>query len=389
MKFGQWLGLVVLLLSLYIMWEVRQLILLLFVAIVFATALNRFVRRLQRSRIQRGPASAIAVIGLLSILVLFAALMVPPFLDQFQLLTLLVPQGLKLLENWIQLLFSRLPGEAVQYLPNVDTLMSQFQPLARGLATNVFRVFSGFINVTGGVLFVVIFTTMLLINPQAYRQGFMRLFPSFYRRRVNTILTLCEADLVNWIVGTLINMVVIGITSGIVLSILGVKLVLANALLAGLLEAIPNLGPFLSTVAPAAIALLDSPWKAIAVVIAYILIQQLEQFLLVPIVMGHQVSLLPAVTLLAQIVFASFFGFLGLFLAIPLVIIVRILIREILVKDVLDQWKLQEVDGVSTIESTAPNHASGLLPTTASSQADNGEIFPKPDDDTPIQSENS
>ncbi|HEY9661171.1 MAG TPA: AI-2E family transporter, partial [Allocoleopsis sp.] len=106
---------------------------------------------------------------------------------------------------------------------------------------------------------------------------------------------------------------------------------------------IPNLGPFLSTIAPTAIALLDSPWKALAVIIAYFLIQQLEQFLLVPIVMGQQVSLLPAVTLLAQIAFASFFGFLGLFLAIPLVIIVRVLVREILVRDVLDQWKLQSV----------------------------------------------
>ena len=339
MNFGQWLGLVALILSLSILWEIRQLLLLLFVAVVFAIALNRLVRLLERVGIKRGVASLISAVALLALIGLFGGLVVPPFLSQFRQLTQLVPQGLILLENLINQLFVWLPSEARQYLPSVGELGNQVQPLVSGLANNFFRLFSGFLNLTGGSLFVVVITIMLLLNPQAYRQGFLRLFPSFYRRRANEIFSLCETDLVAWIVGTLFNMLVIGSVSGIILQILGVKLVLANALLAGFLEAVPNVGPVLSTVAPAAIALLDSPWKALAVVIAYFLIQQLEQFLLVPIVMGQQVSLLPAVTLLAQIFFASFFGFLGLFLALPLVIIVRILIREILVKDVLDRWE--------------------------------------------------
>ncbi|MDF0554832.1 AI-2E family transporter [Kamptonema sp. UHCC 0994] len=339
MNFGQWLGLVALILSLSILWEIRQLLLLLFVAVVFAIALNRLVRLLGRVGIKRGVASLISSVGLLALIGLFGGLVVPPFLSQFKQLTQLVPQGLILLENLINQLFVWLPTEARQYLPSVGELGNQVQPLVSGLANNFFRLFSGFLNLTGGSLFVIVITIMLLLNPQAYRQGFLRLFPSFYRRRANEIFSLCETDLVAWIVGTLFNMLVIGSVSGIILQILGVKLVLANALLAGFLEAVPNVGPVLSTVAPAAIALLDSPWKALAVVISYFLIQQLEQFLLVPIVMGQQVSLLPAVTLLAQIFFASFFGFLGLFLALPLVIIVRILIREILVKDVLDRWE--------------------------------------------------
>lgn len=338
MNFGQWLGLVALVLSLSVLWEIRQLLLLLFVAVIFATALNRLVRLLQRLGVKRGVASLISALCLLALLVLFVGLVFPPFLSQFRQLTQLVPQGLTLLELWINQLFVWLPGEARQYLPSVGELGNQFQPLVTGLANNFFRLFSGFLNMTGSSLFVVVITIMLLLNPQPYRQGFLRLFPSFYRRRADEIFSLCETDLVAWIMGTLFNMLVIGSVSGIAMWILGVKLVLANALLAGFLEAVPNVGPVLSTVAPAAIALLDSPWKALAVVIAYLLIQQLEQFLLVPVVMGQQISLLPAVTLLAQIFFASFFGFLGLFLALPLVIIVRILLREILVKDVLDQW---------------------------------------------------
>lgn len=338
MNFGQWLGLVALVLGLYILWNIRQLLLLLFVAIVFATALNRLVRKLERIGIQRGTGALLSAGATLALIVLFGALIVPPFSAQLQELSQLVPLGLTQLERWIDGFLTWVPGGATQYVPGVEDLLNQLQPLAAGLANNFFRVFSGVFNVTLSTLFVVVLTIMLLINPLPYRQGFIRLIPSFYRRRFDEILTLCEQDLVGWITGTLINMVVIGFTSGVILSVLGVRLVLANALLAGLLEAIPNLGPFMSTVAPAAIALLDSPLKALLVIVAYIVMQQLEQFVLVPLVMGQQVSLLPAITLLAQIVFASFFGFLGLFLALPLAVIVRILVSEILIKDVLDQW---------------------------------------------------
>jgi predicted PurR-regulated permease PerM len=108
--------------------------------------------------------------------------------------------------------------------------------------------------------------------------------------------------------------------------------------LAGILTFIPNIGPALSVIPPIAIALLDTPWKALAVLILYILIQQVESNLLTPYVMAQQVSLLPAITLLAQVFFATFFGFLGLFLALPLTVVAQVWLKEVLVKDILDQW---------------------------------------------------
>jgi predicted PurR-regulated permease PerM len=179
---------------------------------------------------------------------------------------------------------------------------------------------------------------MFLLEPEKYRGLFIRLFPAFYRRRVDDVLALCETALDNWMAGTLFNMFVIGLSSFIGLLVLQVRLPLANALIAGVLEAIPTIGPTFSVLPPMAIALLDAPWKAGAVLALYFLIQQLEQYLLVPTVMAKQVSLLPAVTLLSQIVFAIFFGFLGLLLALPLVIVGQIWIKEVLVKDVLDPW---------------------------------------------------
>ncbi|HEY9697188.1 MAG TPA: AI-2E family transporter [Trichocoleus sp.] len=337
MKLGQWIGLIALLISLYILWQIRQVVLLIFAAVVFATALNSIVLRWRRSGIHRGLAAAMSVGILLIGLVLFGALIVPPFVGQFEQLSTLVPRGLEQFQQWAEILQAQLPGRSL--VPDVSVLVRQVQPFATWAFNNFFSLFSNFLTVVLSLLLVLVLTIMFLINPAPYRQGFVLLFPAFYRRRVDEILSLCRVALVGWIRGILIDMVVIGFVSAIGLWILGVPLVLANASIAGLLEAIPNVGPTLSLIPPMAVALLDAPWKAVAVLILYFLIQQLEQYLLVPYVMQQQVSLLPAITLISQVVFAIFFGFLGLFLAIPLVIVGQIWLNEVLVKDILNDWQ--------------------------------------------------
>ena len=127
--------------------------------------------------------------------------------------------------------------------------------------------------------------------------------------------------------------------AGIGLTLLGVKLVMANALLAGLLNVIPNVGPTLSTVFPMSVALLDAPWKAVAVLGLYVVIQNIESYVITPSVMHYQVNLLPGLTLTAQFIFTVLFGPLGLLMALPLAVVMQVLIREIVIHDVLDPWK--------------------------------------------------
>jgi predicted PurR-regulated permease PerM len=100
----------------------------------------------------------------------------------------------------------------------------------------------------------------------------------------------------------------------------------------------------MSVVPAMAIALLDNPWKAVAVFVLYFIIQQAESNFITPVVMAHQVSLLPAVTLISQLFFVTFFGFLGLFLALPLTVVAKIWVQEVLIKDVLDNWNNNEED---------------------------------------------
>ncbi|MBE9166344.1 AI-2E family transporter [Pleurocapsales cyanobacterium LEGE 06147] len=339
MRLGHWIGLLALLLSLVIIWQIRQIALLGFAAVVLATVLNRVVRSLQRFRIPRGSAIAITVILLLALIAGFFALIVPSLVDQLQQFITLIPQAIDRVRGWYEQLINVIPGQVLENAPNLANLTQQLQTWLTQLLGNFFNLVNTSLTAIISFLLFLVITIMLLLNPLPYRRVFVLAFPAFYRRRVEEILDECETALFGWIKGTLFDMLIIAFLSYIGLLILRVPLPLVNALLAGLLEFIPNVGPTLSVIPPVLLALLDAPWKAVAVLILYFLIQQLESLILVPIVMSQAVDLLPVFTILAVLVFTSFFGFLGLFMSIPLLIVSQIWLKEVLVNDVLDRWQ--------------------------------------------------
>ncbi|ACK69531.1 protein of unknown function UPF0118 [Gloeothece citriformis PCC 7424] len=334
MKLSKLIGLVALILSIYILWKIRQVVLLAFTAVVLATVINRIVVFLMpKLKVKRGFSIIITFVLLLVVLGLFSLIVFPPFIEQFRELINQVPQGIEQLDQFRQIL----PEPFQQTLSDtINQLVRPIRLIESRLFGNFFALFSSTFTIIVSTLLVLVLIIMLLSNPKQYRQAFILLFPASFRPRADEVLTQCEDSLAGWFIGIIFNMTVITILSGFGLWILGVPLPLANALLAGLLTFIPNVGPTLSVIPPMAIALLDAPWKALAVLGLYILIQQIESNILTPIVMQKQVSLLPAVTLIAQVAFATFFGFLGLFLALPLTIIAQVLLKELLIRDVLN-----------------------------------------------------
>jgi predicted PurR-regulated permease PerM len=337
-RIGKWIGLFAFIVSIYILWQIRQVLLIVFAAIVLATALNQVVKALQKIRIPRGLAIGISVILLLTIISGFLALVAPQIIEQLREFTFIVPKFLDQMRLWNDWLLKVLPEQVLEEIQGLRYLTQGLQSWLDRILGNFFLILSQSLNIVLNLLLFLVLTIMLLIDPKPYRSGFILLFPAFYRRRMDEILHKCETYLVGWIKGTLLTMLLIGGLSYIGLLILGVRLPLINAIVAGFLEFIPNVGPTLSLLPPLLLALLDAPWKAVAVVALYFGIQQVESLIVVPLIMRSQVSLLPVVTLLAVVVFANFFGFLGLFLAIPLVLVLQIFIQEILVKDVLNNW---------------------------------------------------
>ncbi|WP_427157163.1 AI-2E family transporter [Aliinostoc sp. HNIBRCY26] len=338
MNLGQWIGLIAIVLSLYILWQIREVLLLMFAAVVLATTLNRLARRLQQTGLKRGLSVFLSVVIFFAVVIGFFWLIVPPFAQQFQEVTYRVPQGVNRFNTWMNGLRPLVPPQLVPFIPDINSLIQQAQPFVNRVLGSSFAVVSVSFGAILNVLLVLVLTGMLLVDPLAYRRVFVRLFPSFYRRRVEGILDKCELSLEGWVTGALIAMGVVGLMSVVGLSILRVKAALALGVLAGFLNLIPNLGPTMSVVPAMAIALLDNPWKAVAVLGLYFIIQQAESNFITPYVMAQQVSLLPAVTLISQLFFVTFFGFLGLFLALPLTVVAKIWVQEVLIKDVLDEW---------------------------------------------------
>ena len=341
MNLGQWIGLIALTVSLYILWQIKEALLLVFAAVILATTLNRLARRLQRLGIRSSLAKFLSITIFLVGVIGFFWLIVPPFIDQFEELGKQIPISVKRLNDWLLEFRGNLPSQVIPSIPDINSLLNQAQPFINSGLESTFALVSGSLEVILKILLVLVLTGMFIADPLSYRKVFVRLFPSFYRRRIDGILDQCEVSLEGWITGASIAMFLVGFLSVLGLTVLQVRSAIALGVLAGFLNLIPNLGPTLSVVPAMAIALLDSPWKPLGVLILYFFIQQAESNFITPIVMAQQVSLLPAVTLISQLFFVTFFGFLGLFLALPLTVVAKIWVQEIVIKDVLDQWNIK------------------------------------------------
>lgn len=339
MNFSSFAGAIALIIAIYILWQIRFILLLTFASVALATAINYLVRYLMRLGVKkRGTSIVLSLTLLLLLFIGFTLLIIPPFIDQVQDSLYLLPKAVDKIAVWLTWLQERVPQQLVGEVQKLENVTRNLPNVMTQLFSNFYAVFSGSLGAAVNILLVVVVTLMLLVSPHPYLRLFLAFFPSFYRRRAAQIIKKCERALGGWTQGILFNMLVISLLSWLGLSILGVQLPLANALLAGLLTFIPNLGAVLSCIPPIILAVIDAPWKAVAVLILYFLIQQAESNVLTPLVMKQQVSLLPAVTLLAQATFAIFFGFIGLFLALPLTVVSQVWIEEILIKDILSNW---------------------------------------------------
>jgi predicted PurR-regulated permease PerM len=371
-KLGEWIGLLSILATFYILWSLRAILLLGFMAVGVAIALNSLARRLQNIGIPRRFAIPITLTISFSVVTLLLLGVVPPFVDQFnELITVIIegarrlPEILENIEKSILPEQLRLPelDEFLNWITSPDSaVLNVFNDL--DIFNNFFVFFNSSLKVLLQVLLVLILSLMFLGNPTIYRNSLLRLMPSFYRRRADGILQDCEVALCNWMGGIVLNSVFIFSLSFVGLWLLKIKFVLAHALLAGVLNFIPNVGPTLSVIFPAMVALLDDPWKTIPVIVWYVIIQQIESYWLTPTVMARQISLPPAFTLISQICFAFIFGFLGLVLALPLAVVAKIWLQELVVKDILDQWEISNFTPWKTSLAGVPDNLDSLPETT-------------------------
>ena len=183
-------------------------------------------------------------------------------------------------------------------------------------------------------LAVVVFisTIYLVIRPEPWVNGFVSLFPAGWRQRTREVLQSMYHTVQRWFLGQLAAMTFIGVFWAISLSLIGVPFALLLGIFSGLISFIPYVGAAISVVVPVLLALISDPFSAVYVILAFIIIQQIEGNLLQPLVMSRAVDLHPALVIFAILVMGTLFGLIGVFLAVPLVAALQVLVRELWVQ---------------------------------------------------------
>jgi predicted PurR-regulated permease PerM len=334
-----------------LLWHTRTLILTVFLGVLFALAVSSGADRLQRYRIPRGVAAPLLVLGFVAILAGFGTWIGPTVRIQTRELKTKLPEALEKLDIWVRSRGGGIiatitglddettpaasPAAAPDTAAVVPTPVKVATPsLRERLLTQlggVGRFFVPFLTHTvaavAGIVLVLFLSIYLAIDPSMYRRGLLYVVPQPSRPRADRMLTAIAVTLRKWLVTQLIAMLVIGIVTTSVLLALNVRAAVPLGILAGLLEFVPTLGPILSALPAIAMGFVDSPEKALAVTIAYLGIQFMENHLLIPILMKEGIDIPPALTIVMQAMMALVFGFLGVLVAVPLLATIMIAVR--------------------------------------------------------------
>ncbi len=310
---------------------VSEIVLLLFAAILIAVLL-RALAELLAKRVGIPPRWALVIVVALLALSLTAIgwLVAPSIGEQVGELRAALPTSLQRLQQelqrfvWLETLIDSAP-----HAGSVPT-----QPEVASKATGAI---SGTLKALANVVVVLVIALYLAADPRPYVEGTVRLFPPAQHKRAREVLDAMGHALRWWLIGKAASMTIVGIAVFIGLTALDVPLAGALALIAALLDFIPNVGPMLALIPAALFALLQGPTQVLYVVALYGAIQTVEGYVLSPLIDRTTVKLPPAVTLTAMVVAALLFGWLGLLLAAPAAAALMVLVQMVYVEDILGE----------------------------------------------------
>lgn len=310
---------------------VRSQLLLVYVSALFATGLAPLVRMIERQRVlpigsRRVPrAAAILAIYAAVLLVitgLFAAVM-PPLSAQARQLWVDMPARLSALEA--QLITWRV-------LPETITLQELLQRVPAGSTDIVTRIVAALWGIVGGLfgfVSILLLTFYMLVESKGVFDLFVRLFPLELRPRVAEVSARVAVKISAWLGGQMLLAFIIGFTTAIGLALMGVPYFFVLALVAGIGEMIPMVGPILSAIPAVMVAFTVSPALAVGVAVFFLAQQMLENNVLVPKVMGQQVGLSAVAVIVALSIGSALLGLIGAILAVPTAAIVQVLFEEL------------------------------------------------------------
>jgi predicted PurR-regulated permease PerM len=325
-----------LLLAVYLVYKIAVVVLVLLVTLLVSIIISAPVDYLGRRGVGRGWATLAVLGGLALLFGIFGVALSPVVTSQATRLAQTFPT---LLESAQQIVVrvQNVFGLDTSFRLNPQRLGDTARNfLSGGTLTTVASLGASVANVLSFGVVILIATVYTVARPAPLVNGFVALFPAGRRQRVREVLGEMYGAVQRWFLGQLASMTIIGLLFTVAMLVIGIPFALLLGIFAGLISFVPYIGPLISVIPPVLLALTGNPIDALWVLLAYSIIQAIEGNLVQPIVMSRAISLHPAVLVFALLIMGTLFGFVGVFLAVPLVAVLQVLLRELWIERMED-----------------------------------------------------
>jgi predicted PurR-regulated permease PerM len=312
----------------------RQLVTLLLailITIIFAIPLAAAADRFERRKLPRAVGALAALLGGITVLGLVIYLLIPPFVDQSEQFADDVPRIVGDLEETYADIAGEDPGEVGD---RVQEFVERYTDNPERLIGPITEIGLNVAGILGALLLILITAFFMAVRPEPLVDGLVSLFPPRRRSHVRHVLDRVRRSWIGWMEGVAIDMLVTFVMLYLGLTLIGLDFAVFFAVLSALLVVVPYFGAIAGAIPPVLFALTDSPGKAVVTLIVYILVQQLESNVTIPVIMAQRTRTHPAIVAIGVVVVGQLFGFVGLFVAIPILTLIMIGVEEFWVQPI-------------------------------------------------------
>jgi predicted PurR-regulated permease PerM len=332
-------------LGFWLIYRFNQVIFTLFVAVVIGTVIRPAVAWLHQRGLPQTVGVILVYLVMLLLLTGFLLLLFPLISTQSTTIAAAVPDYYQNLREWVIENPNQSLASLREFLPATLPSLKPVQLTGQEMMASAGQV-AGYVGMLARVIFTATIILVLAfywtLNGPRIIQSYLLLIPQNQRESLSELFSAMESKVGLYMVGQGFLCIVIGLMALVAYLLIGLPNALVLALIAGVLEAVPMIGPFLGAVPAALVAISIAPGKLIWVIIATIVIQQLENSLLVPRIMKKAVGVNPFVTLLALFAFSTLFGLAGALMAIPIAAMIQLALNHFVFQQATVEMEVSE-----------------------------------------------
>jgi predicted PurR-regulated permease PerM len=331
--------------------QLATLLLAVLMTVILAIPLSAGATKLERRGIPR-PLGAFATLLLgVAVLAGVLALIIPTFVHETNDFVNQVPGLVDDLEKTVGSVTGDRPSEVGD---KVQRYLKRYTDNPQRLIGPITSIGLSVAGVAGALILMTITAYYIAVRPQPLVDGALRLVPPNRRVHAREVMDRLRSAWIGWMQGVVFDMFISGTLLFIGLTIIGLDFALVFAVVTALLVVVPYFGAIAGAIPPVAYGLTISPGKALAVLIVYIAVQQIESNMIIPMVMSRTTRLHPAVIAIGVLAVGQLFGVVGLFVAVPIISAVVILTEETWVRELETADAQRTADALKVPPSGAP-----------------------------------